>query len=180
MSETPATKTTITKVKYDGARVRVEYQKERADGQSADDFTLNCADRPSNAFLAALTALADDVVAICELPEPEARKLTVRGVSFTNTNDIFGAVITALKELGTANSPLVLNTPHLTEEPYGEGDDSTPLLKTETADRLHTLALEAENYINGDRAQPSLFVAGDREQPVADVQEAGALTAPIA
>lgn len=174
MSETTATKTIVTKVKWDGSRVRIEYQKERTDGLS-DDYTLNCADRPSPAFLNAMNALADDVVEICELGIDDAKKLTVRGVTFTHTSDVFGAVITAMKKLKTANAPLVINTPHLTEEPYGEGDTSTPLLETETVDRLHMLALEAENYINGERAQGSLIVASEREQPNADVQEAKTL-----
>lgn len=159
------TKTRVSKVKYDGSRVRIEYQKERADGQSADDYTLSCADQPSPAFLAALNALADDVVSICEFHADSVRNLKVRGVSFTYTNDVFGAVITALKTLKTANAPLVINTPHLTDEPYGEGDGSTPLLDTSTADRLHTLALEAENYINGERAQGALF-SGESAQEV--------------
>jgi hypothetical protein len=147
----------ITKVKYDGAKTRIEYERKRLDGRGFDDYTINCSDAPLASFRDAFNVLAADVIGICELHPDEQSKLTIRGVTFTNTNDIFGACITALKKLKTANAPLVLNTPHLTEEPYGEGDTSTPLLDSETADRLHTLALEAERYVNGEREQGDLL-----------------------
>lgn len=126
---------------------------------------------PSLGFLSALDALKADVCTICELPEADAEKLKVRGVTVTNTNDVTGMVITALKSLKTAQSPLVLNTPHLTEEPYGEGGDA-PLLETSTLDRLHSLLLEAEGYVNGERAQATLFPA--TEESATQEQEVSA------
>ena len=163
----------ITKVKYDGAKVRIEYEKKRPDEQY-DEFTLSSLDSPTQPFRDALNALAMDVVGICELDAESLDKLTVRGVSFTYTNDILGACITALKRLKTSNAPLVLNTPHLPEEAYGEGDSSTPVLDTATVDRLHELALAAERYIEGERAQGDLFVAaGEVSADAAQVQAAG-------
>jgi hypothetical protein len=147
----------ITKAKYDGSKVRIEYEKQRPDGQY-DEFTLSSLDGPAQPFVDALNALAMDVVGICELHADSLDRLTVRGVSFTYTNDIMGACITALKKLYTSNAPLVLNTPHLPEEAYGEGDTSSPLLDTATVDRLHELALAAERYVDGERAQGDLFV----------------------
>jgi hypothetical protein len=149
----------VTKAKWDGSKVRIEYENKRADGKGFDEFTLNCSDTPLVSFRDALSALSLDVIGICEMHVAEEPKISVRGVTFTNTNDVFGAVITAMKKLKTTNAPLVINTPHLTEEPYGEGDTSTPLLDTATVDRLHTLALEAERYINGEREQGDLLGA---------------------
>lgn len=149
----------VDKVKFDGSKVRIEYANKRPDNQY-DEFTLGSVDRPAQPFFNAMDALRQDVIAICELADADADKLTVRGVTFTHTNDVFGACITALKKLTTANAPLVLNTPHLTEEAYGEGDTSTPLLKRETIDRLLELSLAAERYIDGERAQGTLFDAG--------------------
>ena len=67
----------ITKAKYDGAKVRIEYERERPD-KTYDEFSLQSADRPTSAFIAALAALAEDVVAICELPADEMQYRSVR------------------------------------------------------------------------------------------------------
>lgn len=162
----------ICKVKDDGDKVRIEYQRERADKQGYDDYSMSSVDRPTVAFTQALSALSADVVQICELPESDADKLTIRGVSVTWTSDIMGACITALKRLNTANSPLVINTPHLPSEDYGDNDG--PVLREETALRLHRLLLEAEGYIDGDRAQPSLLKDAD---VAAEAQNAEVVTA---
>jgi hypothetical protein len=154
----------ITKAKYDGSKVRIEYEVERPDGQF-DEFTLSSLDGPTAPFIDAFNALAADVVTICELHEDSLDKLKVRGVSFTYTNDIMGACITALKKLKTSNAPLVINTPHLPEESYGEGDATSPTLDTSTIDRLHELALAAERYVNGERAQGELFVGEVQAAP---------------
>ena len=103
----------IRKIKYDGSKVRIEYEQKRRDGGDPDEYSLHSADRPAPEFDPVLQALAADVVAICELPEADARKLTIRGVSLTYTDGVMGACITALKGLTTSNAPLVLNTPFL-------------------------------------------------------------------
>jgi hypothetical protein len=145
----------ITKVKFDGSKVRIEYENKREDQKQWDEFTLQSADLPTLELTDALADLRQDVLAICELPADDLLKLTVRGVTLTHTNDVLGACITALKSLKTANAPLVINTPHLPETPYGDGD--SPVLATSTVDRLHTLMLAAERYIDGERAQADLF-----------------------
>lgn len=144
----------ITKAKYDGSKVRIEYEQQRPDKQY-DEFTMSSVDRPTPTFILALNALAADVVKICEFPEDDAKKLTIRGVSVSHTNDIMGVCITALKAVKSAQSPLVLNTPHIPEEPYGDAE--SPTLTRETLDRVHSFLLEVENYIKGERAQPSLL-----------------------
>jgi hypothetical protein len=145
----------IKKVKFDGAKVRIGYERERDDGQ-IDEFTMSSADQPAQSFIDALAALSEDVIDICELPADQQDKLKVRGVTVTHTNDVMGVCITALKSLKTADAPLVLNTPHLTEAPYSEGSTS-PLLSTETCDRISELLLAAERYLDGERAQGDLF-----------------------
>lgn len=151
----------ITKVKFDGSKVRIEYERTREVGDP-DEFVVGCSDKPAPEFAPALQALALDVVTICELGEEDTRRLTVRGVTFTWTNDIMGACISALKALQTASSPLVLNTPHLPSAPYGDGNDLAPTLDPDTIARLEELGRQAERYIDGERAQGSLF-AGAKE-----------------
>lgn len=147
----------FTKIKFDGSKVRIEYEVTRGPGDP-DAFSVQCADMPAPEFSAALADLAQDVATICELGADSLPTLRVRGVTFTWSSGVMGACITALKTLKSANAPLVLNTPHLPEEAYG-GDDASPTLDTATCRRLRALMAEAERYLNGDRAQGSLLVA---------------------
>jgi hypothetical protein len=148
------TETRFTKIKYDGAKVRIEYEVER-EGKEPDEYSLFSADAPSTSFQAALGALREDVIAICELPADQMDKLHIRGVSISHTNGIMGACITALKTVQTANAPLVLNSPHLPSAPYS--DNPEPVLPPETCERLRALMAEAQKYIDGERAQGNLF-----------------------
>ena len=160
MNEATVTpKTRFSKIKYDGAKVRIEYEVDRENGNDPDEYSLFSADAPATSFHAALRALREDVIAICELPADQADKLSIRGVSLSNTNGIMGACITALKAVTTANAPLVLNTPHLPSAPYS--DNPEPVLATETVERLNVLMAEAQKYIDGERAQGDLFARAD-------------------
>lgn len=148
----------IEKVKYDGNRVRIEYSVQRADSRY-DEQVLSCHDEPRPEFKTALAVLAEDVCTICEIGLEQAERIKVSGVSLSYTNDVRGLVITALKRVKTAQSPVVLNTPHLTETPYSEGGD-TPVLETLTVARLDALVSECERYIAGERAQQELPMVG--------------------
>lgn len=144
----------FTKIKFDGSKVTLGYEVPRKDGDP-DEFSVFCADLPAPEFDAALRDLAVDVAAICEMPAEDAIKIKVRGVTLTWAHDIMGACITAMKSLKTAQSPLVLNTPHLPSESYSESE--CPTLSTATCDRLAALVVQAERYLNGERAQGSLL-----------------------
>lgn len=148
----------FTKIKYDGSKMRLEYEQERADGSDPDEFTLLSADKPAPEFEIALNALSDDVVEICEFEPHYAAQIDVRGVTLTWADGVMGACITALKRLTTANAPLVLNTPHLMAQPRSEANANEPVLPDVTVARLGGLIEQAERYLNGERAQGSLFV----------------------
>lgn len=144
----------ITKIKYDGKKVRIEYERGRPEGEP-DEFVLGCFDRPSRAFTDALQALGRDVNEICEFDPPQT--ITVRSVSFSWTNDVMGACITGQKSLKTANSPLVITTPHLPSQPYSE-TGGEPLLDPDCIVRLKQLIEEGCRYIlGGSREQPNLL-----------------------
>jgi hypothetical protein len=147
----------FTKIKFDGSKVRIEYENKREDQAQWDEFSLQSADRPVPEFIEALHALRQDVVSICELAETDETKLDVRGVTITHTNDIMGLCITALKALKTTQAPLVLNTPHLPEESYS--DTPCPVLDEQTVARLGVLIRAAERYVDGERAQGDLLAA---------------------
>lgn len=146
----------VTKVKYDGRRVRVEYEIPRED--EPDEFVLVCNARPAREFLEALAALRDHVAEICELEVEYMATAEVRGVSYSyaGPDQAMGATITALKTLETARSPLVLNTPHLASAPMSETDEA-PLLSPGAIEALEDLATEALRYVDGHREQADLF-----------------------
>lgn len=158
---------TFTKIKYDGSKVRLEYEIERPDGGESDEYSLLSGDKPAASFDLALQALVEDVVAICEFQKSDASTLAIRGVSLTHTDGILGACVTALKSLTTANSPLVINTPHLPESAYsGNTNDPNPLMPAGMAQRIAALMAEAEKYAAGARAQGDLF-ASDQQTTAA-------------
>jgi len=148
--------TNYTKIKFDGSKVRIEYEVTRKDGDP-DEYTLHSADKPLPEFDEALQALAADVVTICELNPSDVDKLKVRGVTLTHTNGILGVCVTALKTLKSSNAPLVINTPHLPEESYSEGDDNAPVMPSGMAMRVAAVEAQARRYVDGERAQASLF-----------------------
>lgn len=149
----PATR--FTKIKFDGSKMRLEWQVIRPGGSDPDEYSMQCADLPLADFRNALRALVDDVCVICEFPSSEASKVKPLGCSLTYKDGILGAVITATKELMISPAPLILNTPHLPEKPYGESGGA--ILPANTVRRVRELCVQAERYLNGDREQGSLF-----------------------
>lgn len=149
----------VKKVSYDGKRVLVRYETPRPGGDP-DEYEVACKDTPAPRLVLALAGLLVHVIDICELPRSYVLGLEVRGASFSygGEAEVMGATITALKKVTTARSPLTLNTPHLPSEPYTEDDKSdTPCLSTGATDALEELAEAALDYVDGKRAQGTLF-----------------------
>ena len=141
----------INKLKYDrkAGKMTIEYAMIQTEGADDIKITLNSFDEPLPELVEDMDKLIPHVETICELPEGYCKKAEIRGVSFSHTNDIMGAVITALIPLDSANSPVVINTPHLPEEPYSEGE--APTLPRECVNILKDLMDDAERYIQGER-----------------------------
>jgi hypothetical protein len=144
--------TRFTKIKFDGAKVRLEYQVTRPGGGDPDEFALQCADRPLPEFVSSLAALRADVCQICEFPSKEVTTLTMRGVSLAYKDGVMGCVLTALRTVTTADAPLILNTPYLPQKAQ-----SGCLLPASTVRRVNALHVEAARYLAGEREQGSLF-----------------------
>lgn len=143
----------INKVSYKDRNVLIEYELLPNVGEESSDLNeikLKSSDEPLEEFKTALRSLAPHVEKICCLPEGFCNQAEVRGVSFSWSNDIMGAVITTLVPLETANSPMTINTPHLPSQPYSEGGE-TPVLSDDCIDALKKLLAEAERYINHER-----------------------------
>jgi hypothetical protein len=148
----------VTKVSFDGKRVKVLYEIPRVGSEDPDECALVCNDRPAPEFLVALEALRPHVAAICQLPPPYCEPMAIRGASYGygGKDAVMGATITSLKKLTTANSPLVLNTPYLASEPMSETDEA-PTLSASAVRALDELARQGLRYVNGEREQGDLF-----------------------
>jgi hypothetical protein len=155
----------VKKVSWDGERVVVRWEVPRKGG--TDEFSISCLDAPAPELLVALAGLRTDVAEICELPATYCANLEIRGVSFSYGGEarVMGATITALRHVTTANAPLVLNTPHLAEEPYAEGGDTDKLLSSVAVEALNLVASEALRYVDGHRAQGDLFAKDQKREP---------------
>jgi hypothetical protein len=155
MSSRRNAETRFTKIKFDGSKVRLEYEVIRPGGGDPDEYSLLCADLPLVDFRNALRALVDDICVICEFPSSETPKVKVLGCSLTYKDGVLGAVLTATKDLMISPAPLILNTPHLPEKPYSDSGGS--VLPANTVRRVRALCVEAQRYLDGDREQGSLF-----------------------
>lgn len=151
--------TRFTKIKFDGVRMRLEYEVSRPGGGDPDEYALHCADLPLAEFVTALRALVDDVLSICDFPSSEAPKVKVLGCSLSYKDGIMGAVLTSTRQVVICPQPLILNTPHLPEKPYSESGGS--VLPATTVRRIRALCAEAERYLNGERLQGALFEKTD-------------------
>jgi hypothetical protein len=147
---------TINKFTYTQkkAEVKVEYTETIAGENSTDEvkMSLTSYDKPKPELCALLNTLTRDVEEICRLPVGYCVLSEIRGVSFSWTNDVMGAVITCLVKVETANSPVVINTPHLSSEQYSDGGKS-PILDSSTTFKLKQLLKLIGEYIDGDRVK---------------------------
>ena len=148
----------IKKIKLLDGKVKIEYEVLEGD-KIKEEYSLTSVDKPLPSFSAALQALSQSVIDICELPQQDVEYIGIIGVSFSFAGDkqVMGAVITAQKKLKKSDAPLNLNTPHKIKEFYGETGSKHQLLDSETIDKLSTLIEEAERYITGERQQINLF-----------------------
>ena len=139
----------VTKIKLTKERIRVDYQKQF--GNEWYDFSCSGAiHNMLGDFNKSLAMLKPVISEICEADESwDLDTLAVIGLSISyDSNDCMGANITALKKLECANSPLVINTPHLKEpaeeQVPGEYKEDDWQLIEECMD-------EAKKYARGER-----------------------------
>lgn len=157
----------IHKIKFlkDG-KIRIVYD------QNGDEFDTKFKDHPLESFPAAMAALIPPALDLLELPLAYDHNMTASGISFSDTDGIMGAVVTLQKTLVGAHSPLVLNTPHLAEEPYGESGDASCLLPEKLVDALQECIDEAGRYIRGERSQLDMLLKkGDGGESLDEVAE---------
>lgn len=148
----------FTKIKWDGKRVELHWTEKR--GPTTDvDQVLKSFDQPSPKFRAVFTNFASIVVQFLELPESWLTELRVTGLS-TNEEEgdgRAGLVITSVKNVEGANSPLVLNTPHLREAVKGDEMERDGFMTSEMMEAMSDAWNAAEAYLKGEREQRDMF-----------------------
>lgn len=147
----------FTKIKYDDKepKVTLRWQETRKGGEEVLKHALDAKDRPEPEFVEALQAFVAEVCRLLALPQDYGQGMTVRGVSINHEDDgRRGLVVTVLKALEDANSPLVLNTPHLREY---DNEESGVFASSGMIRRLDELEKRAQRYLDGHREQGDLF-----------------------
>jgi hypothetical protein len=146
----------FTKIKYslkDG--VALEWRD--AELKQSIEHRLVSSQEPRPEFIKALQAFTQFVRHLCDLPMSWESGLTIQSVSISESDTQGrGLVVTALRKLSGANSPLVLNTPFLPETASADGQPELPSFAVRM---LNTLEDEAAKYRAGERAQLDLLKA---------------------
>lgn len=140
----------LLKFKLKDSDVFVKYEKPSESAAIPDTVTLESGEAPRSELRDAMKALRADVVEMTELPIDED-ELTVIGVSFTH-GDYDGVVVTALRELENSNAPLVLNTPHFTNDEEAD----VGVYSMDCQERLDDLESLVFAYVDGERQQLEL------------------------
>lgn len=151
----------ITKVKLVEKSQRIQIEYDQRNQSAWDQYAITCKDPARPEFYEALKELVEHVVEMCELPDDYASRIEVRGVSFSYSNDVMGATITAIMSLTYSAQPLNLNTPYKTEE----SESTLQQLTYACRHDLGVLQQECKLYIDGERAQGSLFPVNDQPEP---------------
>jgi hypothetical protein len=143
------------KIRWNGSEVGLEWTSQ--DGSETHNHELTCKDEPRDEFDEALQSLRGDVLVIAELPREYGKDMRVQSVSLSMNakSGARGAVVTAMKTLAKANSPLALHTPHLLAEIPGElplDGEPTGVMPTGMWGRIEKLEQEAWAYLAGKRA----------------------------
>ena len=153
------------KLKASTGDIEVHYEQENGSTGTWDEFTMKSFEAPVSELEVALQDMDEHVIDICELPAVMRDQLTVSGVSISYTDDIQGVVITSMRSLSGSNGPMIINTPHFSAQPYGEGSDaSMSVFSLECGAALEYLETQVFKYIDGERAQMGLFVSSGEEQ----------------
>nr|DAL55741.1 MAG TPA_asm: hypothetical protein [Caudoviricetes sp.] len=158
----------VRKIKIDtNAKIIIDWDLALDDGTTWDEYHMRCSDLPRPEFFQALAEIGRDVLELLEFPSTWLGDIKVRGVTYTYSDKgNKGVVITAVRDLNKSSRQMNLVTPCFL---YDSDNPDTFTIPYFTLERLNKLEEEAERYIDGDRAQGSLFDAP--EEPQAEAAE---------
>jgi len=142
------------KIRYADGVVTLELEDQPSADQE-EQRVITSKERPRKAFLHALDALGLPALTVCELPLYFVDELTVRAVSISyDEQGNRGVVVTSLRRLKNLSTPLVLNTPNLSERGADQGKATMPAAMRLALDALER---EARLFVEGLREQADLF-----------------------
>lgn len=152
----------FTKIKFVGTKVELAWTTKKLHQEV--EHRLTSSQAPAQPLLAALEAFRDPVLRLLELPLRYGDGLRVQSLSINveEKDGRRGLVVTSLKEIASAHSPLVLNTPHLRERMDEETEKG--FLPEEWLRLLEDAESGATRYVNGERAQSDLFADAARNR----------------
>ena len=159
----------LTKIKIKDKFVLLRWEKFEPSTKNWDTYELESADPPRPELRDELTHWQNHIAKICELPEDYAKRITVRGISISYSEDGMGIVASGTMELKTNAAPLCINTPYKPDS-VGENMSEDFALTAEQYDDLENLCEEAYRYINGDRAQQNLFSQEEKHESNSDTE----------
>ena len=145
----------------DTGKVRLHFDLPQGEGYDRHEVLYK--DAPLPELQKSLDTLAIHVAEICELPKEYAENMVIIGITLSHSKtNIMGCTITAKKTL--ANKRVVLiNSPHLPEEPYSETGDQSAVLSVKCVKGIKLVIKQAESYRTGNRAQADMFNGKKKE-----------------
>lgn len=150
----------IKKVKITSEKkIAMVYEQQSKNG-FWDEYSFTCSEDARPEFYKAIEKLAEHVIDMCELPDNYLPKIKARGVSYSygGEAEVMGATISAQMELENSYQNLNINTPYKASDSYNDNPpDEMQILSNECIRDLENLQEECMAYINGDRAQTSMF-----------------------
>jgi hypothetical protein len=148
----------LTKIKHSKGETEISWREENNIKGESVEHKLICSESPRPELVSALQEFAGYVIDLCELPGEYGDSLTVTGVSISENDHMgTGIVVTSLKKVTKANSPVVINTPHLSATASCDGGPKWPPYVNGMLTRLES---EATLYREGKRAQQELPLRG--------------------
>lgn len=159
----------LTKIKVKDKFILLRWEKFESSTKNWDIYELESADPPRPELREELEKWSAHIAKICELPEEYAKRITVRGISISYTEDGLGIVASGTMELKTNAAPLCINTPYKPDS-VGENMSEDFALTGEQWQDLDDLCEEAYRYINGDRAQQNLFSQEEKNENNSDTE----------
>ncbi|MBD6620946.1 hypothetical protein FNW02_35775 [Komarekiella sp. 'clone 1'] len=138
----------INKIKVKDNDIKIIYDLP-AQSSSNERKTVKffCNEQPRVSFFNAMNALLDDAIEFCGLDSDMWSEGEVTGVTLKHSDDGVGINITVQNKIN--DLAVVVNTPHI----------SKAVVSDNLEDRINKLIAESEAYIQGQRAQMSLFDA---------------------
>lgn len=151
----------ITKIKFfqKDTKVKIVYEKKNSRG-GYDEFQIVTTEAPEPEFQESLQGLRCCLVDIAEMPKESLEMVSVVGLSvshcYTSKKNI-GVTILGLKALKNSSQSLSIVTPHKFSDFFGDSGSHKDLMPDGMLPLVHIVLDFALRFINGERAQTTLF-----------------------